>query len=76
VDVIGSDYVIENGQAIPYTCQNQPKAPSCSITLELQKKIAVMAAVRNVPYISGHVSSLGSGHEFLKSTIFTLKCAV
>ena len=60
--MIRSDDVVEDSQAITYSGLDQPMAPTRTIALVPEKKVAVMAPVCDVPHITGSVDSLGSGH--------------
>jgi hypothetical protein len=62
VDVIGSDGVVENIQPIALLRLEQPLNPSLPVPRKLEKKLLLMAPVRNVPDLPWDVMTVGSRH--------------
>ena len=62
MDVIGSDAVVKNILAITLLRLEQPVNPPLTISHKLEKKLFLMAPVRNVPDSSWNVMTIGSGH--------------
>jgi hypothetical protein len=63
VDMVAGYDVIEYRKTVPRSRLKQPIAPARSIALELQQKLPIVTAVRNMPNESRNIKAVGPGHE-------------
>ena len=61
--MIGSCHVIENDHPIPLTGLKKPVDPALAIFGEFQKELLLVAAVCDVPRMTGYVVSIRSWHD-------------
>ena len=63
MDMVGCDDVVENAQLVTPASLKQPIHPASSVNRIPQQEIFVVAALRDVPYLSGHEVPMGSSHD-------------
>ena len=67
--MIGGHDVVEDSQAISFLCFEQPLQPSLSILGELKKKLPLMTAMCDMPYLAGDVMTIRSWHDSLPKSL-------
>ena len=75
MDVIGGDGKIQDGKVIPLSGLEKPLHPPGAISGKLEKKFLLMAAMGQVPDITGNEMSVCTGHlkVFLRTAILRAK---
>ena len=63
MNVVGRDHVIEHAQTESLLRFEQPVEITASITRKLEQKLSLMAAVGNVPDVTGQEVTIGSLHR-------------
>ena len=63
MNVIGCDAVIEHAQTESLLRFEQPVEITASITRKLEQKLSLMAAVGNVPDVTGQEVTIGARHR-------------
>ena len=62
MDVVRSGHVVEDPQSVALFGFKEPAYPGSAVSPEFEKKFSLVAAVGNVPRVSGQEESFGSGH--------------
>ncbi len=62
MDVVGSDNVVEYPQAEAFLGFEEPGMPTTSVLGEFQEEFFLVAAVGDVPHLSGNMMSVRSRH--------------
>jgi hypothetical protein len=62
MDVVRGGHVVEDPQTVAFFGFKQPVYQGSAISREFKKKFSLVAAVGNVPRVSGQEVSLSSGH--------------
>jgi hypothetical protein len=70
VDVIARNHVVQDGQTKALLSLEEPVQITPSIARELQEKLSLMAAVRDVPDVSGQKIAVGARHRFFLEAHF------
>src|ERR1041384_296751 len=66
MNVLGRDHVIEHAQTKSLLRFEQPVEITASITRKLEQKLSLMAAVGNVPDVTGQEVTIGARHRLFK----------
>jgi hypothetical protein len=63
MNVIAGGDVVQNAQSVSLGRLKQPEFPAQAVAFKLQQKLSAMTAMGDMPYATGNIESIGSGHE-------------
>ena len=68
MNMIAGGDVVQHAQAVSPGRLEQPVFPAQAVAFKLKQKLPAMTTVGDMPYGTGYIESIGSGHELRSLT--------
>jgi hypothetical protein len=68
MNMIAGGDVVQHAQTVSFGRLEQPMFPAQAIAFKLKQKLPTMTPMGEMPYGTGYIESIGSGHELRSLT--------